>query len=119
MADYLGWTNGVMHWDVFNRSVQDWEVGTLYSFMGLLYSLKIGGVRKIACVGPYRDSCLLCLYYQVLSPTNVQSFPWRSIWSVKAPLRVAFFLWTATRGQILTLDNSRKCQICIVEWCYV
>lgn len=41
MADYLGWTNGVMHWDVFNRSVQDWEVGTLYSFMGLLYSLKI------------------------------------------------------------------------------
>lgn len=40
MGDYLGWTNGVMHWDVFNRSVQDWEVGTLYSFMGLLYSSK-------------------------------------------------------------------------------
>ena len=35
----------------------------------------------------------------------------------QGPLESGLFLWTATRGQILTLDNSHKCQICIVEWC--
>ena len=28
-----------------------------------------------------------------------------SIWKVKVPKRVAFFMWTAAHGQILTLDN--------------
>lgn len=34
MADYLGWTNGVMHWDVFNRSVQDLGSGDSSFFYG-------------------------------------------------------------------------------------
>jgi hypothetical protein len=40
------------------------------------------------------------------------SFPWKSIWKVKAPSRVAFFLWMATLRKILTLDNFMK------EACY-
>jgi hypothetical protein len=28
-------------------------------------------------------------------------FPWKSIWRSKAPLRVAFFPWTAARSKIL------------------
>ena len=27
------------------------------------------------------------------------------IWNVKVPKRVAFLMWTAAHGQILTLDN--------------
>uniref|UniRef100_A0A7N2KV96 Serine/threonine-protein phosphatase n=1 Tax=Quercus lobata TaxID=97700 RepID=A0A7N2KV96_QUELO len=33
------------------------------------------------------------------------TFPWKGIWKVKVPKRVAFFMWIATHGQILTLDN--------------
>lgn len=29
----------------------------------------------------------------------------------------AFFTWTATTGKILTLDNLRKRNICVVNWC--
>ena len=32
-------------------------------------------------------------------------FPWKCIWSTKVPKRVSFFLWTAARGSILTIDN--------------
>ena len=32
-------------------------------------------------------------------------FPWKGISKVKVPKRVAFFLWTAAHGRILTLDN--------------
>jgi hypothetical protein len=44
-------------------------------------------------------------------------FPWKSIWKVGAPPCVAFFVWTAAHGKILTIDNLRKRNICIVDWC--
>ena len=28
-------------------------------------------------------------------------FPWNSIWKVKIPIKVAFFVWTAALGKIL------------------
>ena len=38
---------------------------------------------------------------------------------MKAPLRVAFFVWTAALGKILTLDSLRKRNIMVMEWCYM
>ena len=32
-------------------------------------------------------------------------FPWKGVWKPKIPKHVAFFLWIAAHGQILTLDN--------------
>ncbi len=40
-----------------------------------------------------------------------------NIWKARAPPRVAFFVWTAAHGKILTIDNLRKRNICIVDWC--
>jgi hypothetical protein len=54
-------------------------------------------------------------FYQVLSTPVQSTFPWNSIWKVKVPLRVAFFVWTATLGKILTLDNLRKRNIIVME----
>jgi hypothetical protein len=54
-----------------------------------------------------------------LLSTSAQAFaPWKSIWKVKAPSRVAFFVWTAMVGKILTLDNLHKRNV-MVEWCYM
>ena len=57
-------------------------------------------------------------YYHSLF-TLAQAFDlWKSILKVKAPSRVAFFVWTATVGKILALDNLWKRNI-MVEWCYI
>ena len=56
-------------------------------------------------------------YDQVMvNPTPIIG-PWKSIWMSKAPPRVAFFVWTAVLGKILTLDNLRKKNIIVMEWC--
>uniref|UniRef100_A0A2N9FNC6 Reverse transcriptase zinc-binding domain-containing protein n=1 Tax=Fagus sylvatica TaxID=28930 RepID=A0A2N9FNC6_FAGSY len=47
-------------------------------------------------------------YYSALSARPGRRFPWKSIWAVKAPPRVAFFIWTATWGRILTCDNLMR-----------
>jgi hypothetical protein len=38
---------------------------------------------------------------------------------VKAPKRVAFFMWTVTWGRILTCDNLRRRGFVMVGWCCV
>ena len=43
--------------------------------------------------------------FMIRSMVPLSSFPWKEIWKVNIPKRVAFFMWTATHGWILTLDN--------------
>jgi hypothetical protein len=45
------------------------------------------------------------------------SFPRKSIWSVNAPSRVVFFVWMTILEKILTLDNLRKRNVIVVDWC--
>ena len=44
-------------------------------------------------------------FYHKIRNAAPSIFPWKGIWKVKVPKRVAFFMWTAAHGQILTLDN--------------
>ena len=44
-------------------------------------------------------------------------FSWKSVWKVKAPRRVSFFVWTAVRDKILTGDNLRGRGMDFVDWC--
>ena len=45
------------------------------------------------------------------------NFPWKCMWKAKVPSRVAFFIWTAAFGKILTIDNLRKRRVIIFDWC--
>jgi hypothetical protein len=55
-------------------------------------------------------------FYKALASQEVVSFPWKSIWLVKALLRVSFFVWTTALGKILTHDNLHRRHIVVVEW---
>jgi hypothetical protein len=57
-------------------------------------------------------------YYEVLNRKDDPSFLWKSILHVKAPARVAFFVWTTALGKILTHDNLRKRNV-VIEWCCI
>ena len=45
-------------------------------------------------------------YYNFLAGSFTDIFPWKSIWCVKVPKRVSFFLWIAARGGILTIERE-------------
>jgi hypothetical protein len=56
-------------------------------------------------------------FCKVLASQEGSSFPWKSIWHVKAPSKVSFFVWTADLRKILTHDNLCRRNIVVVKWC--
>jgi hypothetical protein len=82
-------------------------------FVGLVLIKK--NKKKICWIGSKRKSFEVKSYYKVLFSPIHSSFSWKSIWKVKVPSRVAFFVWTATLGKILTSDNLHKRNIIVME----
>ena len=54
-------------------------------------------------------------FYNILISNVSTPFPWKSIWRTKALPRVAFFVWSATLGKILTLDNLKKKNMVLIN----
>jgi hypothetical protein len=46
-----------------------------------------------------------------------RTFPWKSVWRVKVPPKVAFFIWLAAHGKNLTIDNLHRRKIWVLDWC--
>ena len=120
VADSILFRGEDAHWEInFTRTMQDWEIGTISSFLELLYSTTIKrNEEDRMCWRPSLTKGFhVKSYYKVLSSPGGGVFPWKSIWKVKVPPRIAFFSWTAALGKILTADNLRKRGLILVSWC--
>ena len=91
----------------FYRKVNDWELAASYS---LLHFIKTriprgGGSDRLCWHLNGSGKFDVQSFYHKIQNVPLSTFPWKGIWKVKVPKRVAFFMWTAAHGQILTLDN--------------
>ena len=87
---------------LFRHDFNDWEMGE--GDYVLIWQLNCSDISYVRS------------FYNSLLKAHSVSFPWQSIWCVKVPKRVYFFLWTAARGGILTIDNLVK-NLPLVNWC--
>jgi hypothetical protein len=55
-------------------------------------------------------------YKSLLSPTY-RYYPWKNVWKPLVPSKVNFFIWTVSLGKVLTVDNLRKRQLVLMDWC--
>ena len=58
-------------------------------------------------------------YYWLLRGSSNTQFPWKNVWKIKVPSKVAFFLWLAAHDKNLTIDNLCRWQHSVVEWCFM
>ena len=106
----------------FYRNFHERELEAAFSFQDFIQSRIL---RGIGCNSPHW--CLngngkfeIRSFYDKISGTSLSSFPWKEIWKVNIPKRVAFFMWTAAHGWIFTFDNlmlqglflANRCCIC-------
>jgi hypothetical protein len=117
VVDNLSMVDGVARWNVvFTRYAQDWEVKMVLSFYEQLYSTRIrhGEVDRLVWNLSKRRSFEVKTFYRALACQEAVSFPWKGIWRVKAPKRVAFFVWILALGKILTHDNLHRRHIVVL-----
>ena len=84
-------------WNVFfGRDFNDWELDQVVDFFSLLHSHTPRGVEvdKLVWRPSQKGIFEARSFYHVLHVTPTICFPWKCIWGVKAPPRVAFFMWT-------------------------
>ena len=112
--------NGTIYWDLtFIRYIQDWELGSLMDLLEFLYAKpRLGTGEDTICCGEDKSKCFTVVsYYRALSGTPHVSFPWKIIWKSRVPPRVAFFVWSATTGRILTIGNLWRRDVMVLDWC--
>jgi hypothetical protein len=74
-------------------------------------------VDKIGWISLKRKSFEVKSYYKLKVNSEPVDGPWKIIWKSKVLPRVTFFTWTAVLGKILTMDNLRKKNIIVMDWC--
>jgi hypothetical protein len=101
------------------RPIHDWELEEMSRFFELLYSQQIRhcGEDKICWMPSKRKNFEVKSYYKMRVNSESVDGPWKIIWKSKALPRMAFFMWMAVLGKILTMDNLRKKNIIVTEWC--
>jgi len=62
---------------------------------------------------------LLSLNYSTREIMGDQGFPCKVIWRTLAPVKVSFFVWEASHGKILTIDNLQKRGFTLANRCYM
>jgi hypothetical protein len=101
------------------RPIQDWEMEMemVLSLFARLYSISVrhGEDDRLVWSPSNKGLVEVKSFYEVLNKKDGPSFSWKSIWRVKAPAMVAFFVWTAVLGKILTHDNLQKRNVVVIE----
>ena len=99
------------YFSVVNLMIWKWGDFTLSLSMFLL-EFQGGGEGEVDDVMIWQLNCSgtfdMFPFYKSLLKAPFVSFPWQSNWCVKVPKRVSFFLWTAARGGILTIERSEE-----------
>ena len=107
-------------WDLrFYRAFEDWELAVSYSLLQLIQTrIPRGDRRDTICWRLKGDGNFdTRSYYHSIRGASNSLFPWKGVWTPKIPRRVAFFLWTAAHGRILTLDNLMLRGHPLATWC--
>lgn len=105
----------------FIWDVNDWDIESIDSFFTLLYSVNplLGAMDNMVWTPSSHHGFAVKSYYTMLHSGEHISFPWKSIWKVKAPRCFAFFLWATTLGRILTVDSLRRRSFQLITQYYV
>jgi len=103
-------------WDFIE--VHDWELESVGSFLDLLYSNipTREGCDRVIWKLKKSNEFIVRFYREALRGAPNNSYPWKTIWCVKAPKRLSFFVWTTACEKILTCDNLIKQGFNYVKW---
>ena len=109
VADFMNYTNRVLHWDIhFFRVVLDWELEALSSFMDTIYDTPVRGIEEDKrCWLPNKSKgFMVSAYYHLLTSHSDHFSPLERAFGSKRFLLEWLSLYGLLPwGKSLTIDN--------------
>ncbi|WMV13212.1 hypothetical protein MTR67_006597 [Solanum verrucosum] len=116
MRDAQGWNLK------FRRPLNDWEVNRMVEFLNILERYKELSNRedKLLWAPDTQGRFSVGTAYRNSQRTHTQSsyWPWKMIWKVKVPFKVACFTWLLAKQVVLTQDNRMKKGLDLCSRCF-
>ncbi|WMV11936.1 hypothetical protein MTR67_005321 [Solanum verrucosum] len=116
MRDAQGWNLK------FRRPLNDWEVNRMVEFLNVLERYKELSNRedKLLWAPDTQGRFSVGTAYRNSQRTHTQSsyWPWKMIWKVKVPFKVACFTWLLAKQVVLTQDNRMKKGLDLCSRCF-
>ncbi|WMV38217.1 hypothetical protein MTR67_031602 [Solanum verrucosum] len=116
MRDAQGWNLK------FKRPLNDWEVNRMVEFLNILERYKEPSNRedKLLWAPDTQGRFSVGTAYRNSQRTHTQSsyWPWKMIWKVKVPFKVACFTWLLAKQVVLTQDNRMKKGLDLCSRCF-
>ena len=122
VADLWNWDSEEGGWNpTFLRSFNDWEMEEVDRFLQVLHSKQIKHFMedKILFKGSRNNGFSVKSMYSVLDCSPQVDFPYRSIWNPVIPPRMGFFVWEASWGRVLTLDQLKRRERALANRCFL
>jgi hypothetical protein len=103
----------------FVRNFNDWEMDMVAAFFNRIHAKSPVHESEDVLKWSLKKNRTFDIssFYHAIRGSVSRGFPWKGIWGVKVPRRVAFFVWMAAWGNILTCDNLHRRDIVMVGWC--
>ena len=87
----------------FHIGFNDLELEQVHSILYLLSTKSPRGCDKMRRGLNGSNRVAVCSFNKAIQGTQVTSFPWNSIWYVKAPKQLSFSVWIVDWGKILVI----------------
>jgi len=116
MRDAQGWNLK------FRRPLNDWEVNRMVELLNILerYKELSNSEDKLIWAPDTQGKFSVGIAYRNSQRTHTQSsyWPWKMIWKVKVPFKVACFTWLLAKQVVLTQDNRMKKGLDLCSRCF-
>ena len=107
-------------WNIrVSRNSNDWELDALGELFHMLRDLRISPEEDSVIWKGGGHSFRIRDAYKLLTVPSVITFPKKSIWVDKVPIKVAFFAWEATWEKVLTLNRLQRQDLHLPNRCFL
>ena len=103
------------------RPINDWEIEEVARFLHTLHEFIYcpSGEDKLLLKNDKEKGFSVKSMYKGFDPSPAFEFPYRLIWNPVVPPKIGVFVWEATWGKVLTLDQLKRCGMTLVNRCFM
>ena len=115
VGDGVGWT------PLFARAFNDWEIDLVERLLQKIQAFRVQREEEDRVIWTASNDGAFSVrsLYSMMEPGGLSLFPSERIWRARMPPKVAFFVWEASWGKVLTQEQLQRRGFSLANRCFL